>query len=167
MTAGIGGKWHLGRAEVARLLGTFRDGRYRAYFTTVYQCGLRMGEALAPEVPRPAPHVLEDAPQPRQAHPRRREGVEEGKIADIHISHRDRVGVSPLLNRPGFPKGEVPTSPELDGGTTAYPGTAANNESNPKGVVSSEGKIPDAHISQRDHVGVSAFRPQEEKALVV
>lgn len=37
----------LTREEVARLLGTFRDGRYRAYFTLVYQCGLRMSEALA------------------------------------------------------------------------------------------------------------------------
>ena len=36
----------LTRGEVARLLGTFRDGRYRAYFTLVYQCGLRMSEAL-------------------------------------------------------------------------------------------------------------------------
>lgn len=37
----------LTREEVARLLGTFHDGRYRAYFTVVYQCGLRMSEALA------------------------------------------------------------------------------------------------------------------------
>lgn len=37
----------LTRGEVARLLGTFRDGRYRAYFTVVYQCGLRMSEALS------------------------------------------------------------------------------------------------------------------------
>ena len=36
----------LTREEVARLLRTFRDGRYRAYFTVVYQCGLRMSEAL-------------------------------------------------------------------------------------------------------------------------
>lgn len=36
----------LTREEVAKLLGTFRDGRYRAYFTLVYQCGLRMSEAL-------------------------------------------------------------------------------------------------------------------------
>jgi integrase len=36
----------LTRQEVARLLRTFRDGRYRAYFTVVYQCGLRMSEAL-------------------------------------------------------------------------------------------------------------------------
>ena len=36
----------LTRDEVARLLRTFRDGRYRAYFTLVYQCGLRMSEAL-------------------------------------------------------------------------------------------------------------------------
>jgi len=34
------------REDVARLLRTFRDGRYRAYFTLVYQCGLRMSEAL-------------------------------------------------------------------------------------------------------------------------
>ena len=37
----------LTRDEVALLLGTFRDGRYRAYFTVVYQCGLRMSEALS------------------------------------------------------------------------------------------------------------------------
>jgi len=37
----------LTRAEVSGLLDTFRDGRYRAYFTVVYQCGLRMSEALA------------------------------------------------------------------------------------------------------------------------
>ena len=36
----------LTREEVARLLRTFRGGRYRAYFTLVYQCGLRMSEAL-------------------------------------------------------------------------------------------------------------------------
>ncbi len=36
----------LTREDVARLLGAFRDGRYRAYFTVVYQCGLRMSEAL-------------------------------------------------------------------------------------------------------------------------
>lgn len=36
----------LTRGEVAKLLATFRDGRYRAYFTLVYQCGLRMSEAL-------------------------------------------------------------------------------------------------------------------------
>ncbi len=36
----------LTRGEVDRLLRTFRDGRYRAYFTLVYQCGLRMSEAL-------------------------------------------------------------------------------------------------------------------------
>jgi len=36
----------LTRGEVALLLGTFREGRYRAYFTLVYQCGLRMSEAL-------------------------------------------------------------------------------------------------------------------------
>lgn len=32
---------------MTHLLRTFRDGRYRAYFTLVYQCGLRMSEALA------------------------------------------------------------------------------------------------------------------------
>jgi len=37
----------LTREEVARLLSTFRDGRYRAYFTLVYQTGLRMSEALS------------------------------------------------------------------------------------------------------------------------
>lgn len=37
----------LTRDEVAKLLRTFRDGRYRAFFTVVYQCGLRLGEALA------------------------------------------------------------------------------------------------------------------------
>lgn len=36
----------LTRAEISKLLGTFRDGRYRAYFTLVYHCGLRMSEAL-------------------------------------------------------------------------------------------------------------------------
>ena len=36
----------LSRDEVARLLRTFRDGRYRAYFTVVYQCGLRLTEAI-------------------------------------------------------------------------------------------------------------------------
>jgi len=36
----------LSRGEVSKLLGTFHDGRYRAYFTVVYQCGLRMSEAL-------------------------------------------------------------------------------------------------------------------------
>lgn len=36
----------LTREEVAKLLATFRDGRYRAYFTLVYHCGLRMSEAL-------------------------------------------------------------------------------------------------------------------------
>jgi integrase len=36
----------LTRGEVAKLLGTFHDNRYRAYFTLVYQCGLRMSEAL-------------------------------------------------------------------------------------------------------------------------
>ena len=34
------------REDVALLLGTFRDNRYRAYFTLVYHCGLRMSEAL-------------------------------------------------------------------------------------------------------------------------
>lgn len=37
----------LTREEVARLLGTFRDGRYRAFFTLLYQCGLRLSEALS------------------------------------------------------------------------------------------------------------------------
>ena len=37
----------LTRDEVTKLLRTFRDGRYRAYFTVVYQCGLRLSEALA------------------------------------------------------------------------------------------------------------------------
>lgn len=37
----------LTREEVARLLDTFRDGRYRAYFTLVYQTGLRLSEALS------------------------------------------------------------------------------------------------------------------------
>jgi integrase len=37
----------LTRDEVARLLRTFRDGRYRAYCTVVYQCGLRLNEALS------------------------------------------------------------------------------------------------------------------------
>lgn len=37
----------LTRDEVALLLRTFRDGRYRAFFTVVYQCGLRVSEALA------------------------------------------------------------------------------------------------------------------------
>jgi integrase/recombinase XerD len=36
----------LTRGEVAKLLGTFHDNRYRAYFTLVYHCGLRMSEAL-------------------------------------------------------------------------------------------------------------------------
>jgi integrase len=36
----------LTREEVALLLGTFRDGRYRAFLTVVYQCGLRLSEAL-------------------------------------------------------------------------------------------------------------------------
>jgi integrase/recombinase XerD len=37
----------LTRAEVSLLLGSFRDARYRAFFTVVYQCGLRLNEALA------------------------------------------------------------------------------------------------------------------------
>ena len=37
----------LTRDEVALFLRTFRDGRYRAFCTVVYQCGLRLGEALA------------------------------------------------------------------------------------------------------------------------
>jgi len=36
----------LTREEVGRLLATFRDGRYRAYFTLMYQTGLRLNEAL-------------------------------------------------------------------------------------------------------------------------
>ena len=32
---------------MSRFLGTFRDGRYRAFCTVVYQCGLRLSEALA------------------------------------------------------------------------------------------------------------------------
>ncbi len=36
----------LTRDEVGRLLRTFHDGRYRAYCTVVYQCGLRLNEAL-------------------------------------------------------------------------------------------------------------------------
>jgi len=36
----------LSRDEVAMLLRAFREGRYRAYFTVVYQCGLRLSEAL-------------------------------------------------------------------------------------------------------------------------
>jgi integrase/recombinase XerD len=36
----------LTREEVILLLSTFRDGRYRALFTTIYQCGLRLSEAL-------------------------------------------------------------------------------------------------------------------------
>jgi len=35
----------LSREEVATLLGTFRQGRFRAVFTTIYHCGLRLGEA--------------------------------------------------------------------------------------------------------------------------
>jgi len=37
----------LTREEVGRLLGTFRDGRYRAFFTLVYQGGFRLNEALS------------------------------------------------------------------------------------------------------------------------
>lgn len=37
----------LTRAEVSLFLRTFRDGRYRAFCTVVYQCGLRLSEALA------------------------------------------------------------------------------------------------------------------------
>ena len=37
----------LTREEVARLLGTFRDGRYRAFSTLLYQCGFRLSEALS------------------------------------------------------------------------------------------------------------------------
>lgn len=36
----------LTRQEVALLLRSFRDGRYRAFFTVVYQCGLRLSEAI-------------------------------------------------------------------------------------------------------------------------
>ena len=35
----------LTRDEVAKLLGTFRDARFRAFFTTVYHTGMRLGEA--------------------------------------------------------------------------------------------------------------------------
>lgn len=34
----------LTREEVAKLLNSVRDGRYRAFFTTMYQCGLRLSE---------------------------------------------------------------------------------------------------------------------------
>ena len=37
----------LTRDEIALLLRTFRDGRYRAFFTVLYQCGLRISEGLA------------------------------------------------------------------------------------------------------------------------
>ena len=37
----------LTRDEITKLLGTFRDGRYRAFCTVVYQTGLRLNEALA------------------------------------------------------------------------------------------------------------------------
>ena len=57
----------LTREEVARLLRTFRDGRYRAYFTLVYQCGLRMSEALHIK-PK---HIDGQAPRPPH---RRRQG---------------------------------------------------------------------------------------------
>lgn len=36
----------LTRDEIAVLLNTFREERYRIYFTVVYQCGFRKGEAL-------------------------------------------------------------------------------------------------------------------------
>ena len=36
----------LTREEVSLLLDTFHNGLYRAYFTLVYQCGLRLSEAL-------------------------------------------------------------------------------------------------------------------------
>ena len=36
----------LTRNEVNRFLRTFRDARYRAYCTLVYQCGLRLNEAI-------------------------------------------------------------------------------------------------------------------------
>ena len=36
----------LTRDEVHRLLRTFRDARYRAFCTLVYQCGLRLNEAI-------------------------------------------------------------------------------------------------------------------------
>jgi integrase/recombinase XerD len=35
----------LARPEVELLLGTFRDARFRAFFTTVYHTGMRLGEA--------------------------------------------------------------------------------------------------------------------------
>lgn len=37
----------LAREETALLLETFHSGLYRAFFTLVYHCGLRLGEALA------------------------------------------------------------------------------------------------------------------------
>lgn len=37
----------LTREEVALFLRTFRDGRYRAFCTVVYQCGLRISEGVA------------------------------------------------------------------------------------------------------------------------
>lgn len=36
----------LSRDEVARFLGSVRQGRFRAMFTTIYHCGLRLGEAI-------------------------------------------------------------------------------------------------------------------------
>lgn len=36
----------LTRGEVDKLLRTFRDGRYRAFFTLIYHCGLRLSEAI-------------------------------------------------------------------------------------------------------------------------
>jgi integrase len=35
------------REDVSHLLGCFRKSRYQTYFTVVYQCGLRMSEALS------------------------------------------------------------------------------------------------------------------------
>lgn len=35
----------LTREEVAKLLGCFREARYKAFFTVVYHCGLRLSEA--------------------------------------------------------------------------------------------------------------------------
>ncbi len=37
----------LSRPEVDLLLRTFHDGRFRAFFTTVYHTGMRLGEAVA------------------------------------------------------------------------------------------------------------------------
>ncbi|MCP5540433.1 MAG: tyrosine-type recombinase/integrase [Akkermansiaceae bacterium] len=36
----------LSREEVARFLGAVREGRFRAVFTLMYHCGLRLGEAI-------------------------------------------------------------------------------------------------------------------------